>query len=572
MNLSNNSNNNNSNINALLNENNYYFKLFQNILESIITIYNTSSKSFTCQIHFLIAKTLQKIIKFIFKFYKPFSRTDKDKRDKLYDDIFNIYLIHIIKSDKIGNHIKLEYINVIPYLILYGKNRQNYYNFIEDEIFKSNNFFTKRCSINFIEKCLSLYSFKLFKKFNFIQLIYYLIYDENNIISTSILEKIFLFHKKLKLYSNNEFDKICSILLEIKNMNVNSSSTKNFDIEKNRIIKKILNLSNIKKNKKEINKNYFDNEDEEKDSEDEKELKQIKEKELTNIKKENEIFGKNYQTISLFITMNSNKNNDNREKKYYNENKNEKSNFINNDEINPNYKNQNEKNKGRKMILDKSTSDILQGINSKTATKKYLPKLKKFFRKNSCNNNRPNNLNLFANNIINENLNQINNKSINLNKLMIIIQERTPEKKNNLRAINNKLPSAKHNIMKDLNRSNSLNLKPKNLFLIQNKLDNNICLYDPNFKVIHLDELNKSNILHNIIRYSGNDIFKEIIKNDIDNNQEKKENKLNNSCKKVSNFLKQKIKGIKIKRESYFNSTHKISLNSKMFEINKSNK
>ena len=74
---------------------------------------------------------------------------------------------------EIGNHIKIEYINVFPYLILYGKNRQNYYNFIEDEILKSNQFYTRRCSINFIEKCLKLYSFRLFLKFNFLEIIHY---------------------------------------------------------------------------------------------------------------------------------------------------------------------------------------------------------------------------------------------------------------------------------------------------------------------------------------------------------------------------------------------------------------
>ena len=73
-----------------------------------------------------------------------------------------------------GNHIIVEYINVIPYLILYGNNRQSYYNFIEDEIIKSKYFFTRRCSINFIEKCLNFFSFKLFSKLNFMEIIFYL--------------------------------------------------------------------------------------------------------------------------------------------------------------------------------------------------------------------------------------------------------------------------------------------------------------------------------------------------------------------------------------------------------------
>ena len=75
-----------------------------------------------------------------------------------------------------------------------------------------------------------------------------------------------------------------------------------------------------------------------------------------------------------------------------------------------------------------------------------------------------------------------------------------------------------------------------------------------------------------IVGYTGKDFIKEIIKNNIANNKEKKENKLNNSCKKVAVFLKQRIKGIKLKRESYFNTMNKISINAKMSEVNKSNK
>ena len=39
-----------------------------------------------------------------------------------------------------------------------------------------------------------------------------------------------------------------------------------------------------------------------------------------------------------------------------------------------------------------------------------------------------------------------------------------------------------------------------------------------------------------IVRYSGRDIIKEIIKNNIANNQKKQENKLNNSHKKMQFF------------------------------------
>jgi hypothetical protein len=184
-------------ISTLLNDNNYYYKLFQSIIDNIFSFYNTSKKSITCQIHVLLAKTFQKLIKLIYKLYKPWSINNKEKIniDKFYDDICNQFLFNIIINQEIGNHIKIEYINIFPYLILYGKNRQFYYNFIEDEIIKSNQFFTRRCSINFIEKCLKICSFKFFIKLNFMEIIYYLIHDENNVISASIVEKILLFHK-----------------------------------------------------------------------------------------------------------------------------------------------------------------------------------------------------------------------------------------------------------------------------------------------------------------------------------------------------------------------------------------
>ena len=116
-----------------------YIKLFHNILGNIFSYYNQTPKAFTNQIHFLIAKTLQKIIKQIYKHHKSFSQNIKDKNsiDKLYDEIFNNYLFNIIKNANFGNYLKVEYINIFPYLILYGRNRQIYLNFIEDEIILS---------------------------------------------------------------------------------------------------------------------------------------------------------------------------------------------------------------------------------------------------------------------------------------------------------------------------------------------------------------------------------------------------------------------------------------------------
>ena len=583
--INNSMNGNNPNI-ILLTDNNYFFKLFQNILESIFIIYKSSPKLITCQIHFLLTKTFQKIIKVIYKYYKPYSQNNREKNnnDKLFDEIFNEYLIHIIKNDEIGNQIKIEYINVIPYLILYGKNRQNYYNFVEDEVMKSSTFYMRRCSINFIEKCLSIYSFKLFLRFDLMEIIYYLINDENNIISTSIIEKIIPFHKKMMLYSKNIVDKITSIISEMDSLYKDDC---NADIEKKLVIKKLLNLNNNINNNQNNNKE-FNNEKrinfygllKEEESMEEKESKKIKSKEAKHIMRENEIFGKSYSNINLHNTISYlNKINDNEkiDKKLENENNNEKANITHNEDLNQNKFFQKDKNGKKKLLLEKSVSGIIQNINTKLATKKLLPKIKQYVRKNSCDDKRSINFNIsmINGNNNNNNLiksNQIFKKSLNLNKIMLLIKDKTPEKKNHLRSINNRLPSASSSKVIDsfsINVNNSSSFRPRHLYFIQNKLDTNICLDDTNYQVINVNKLNKSTIMSNIIGYSGKDFFKQIIKGEMKKNQTNKGIKLNQNNKKVILYLKNGLKDIKFKKDE---ANHKIVINAKINEINKSNK
>ena len=583
--INNSMNGNNPNI-ILLTDNNYFFKLFQNILESIFIIYKSSPKLITCQIHVLLAKTFQKIIKVIYKYYKPYSQNNREKNnnDKLFDEIFNEYLIHIIKNDEIGNQIKIEYINVIPYLILYGKNRQNYYNFVEDEVMKSSTFYMRRCSINFIEKCLSIYSFKLFLRFDLMEIIYYLINDENNIISTSIIEKIIPFHKKMMLYSKNIFDKISSIISEMDSLYKDDC---NADIEKKLVIKKLLYLNNNINNNQNNNKE-FNNEKrinfygllKEEESMEEKESKKIKSKEAKHIMRENEIFGKSYSNINLHNTISYlNKINDNEkiDKKLENENNNEKANITHNEDLNQNKFFQKDKNGKKKLLLEKSVSGIIQNINTKLATKKLLPKIKQYVRKNSCDDKRSINFNIsmINGNNNNNNLiksNQIFKKSLNLNKIMLLIKDKTPEKKNHLRSINNRLPSASSSKAIDsfsINVNNSSSFRPRHLYFIQNKLDTNICLDDTNYQVINVNKLNKSTIMSNIIGYSGKDFFKQIIKGEMKKNQTNKGIKLNQNNKKIILYLKNGLKDIKFKKDE---ANHKIVINAKINEINKSNK
>ena len=77
--------------------------------------------------------------------------------DKIYDEIFYNYLTKVINNSKLGNHIRNESIKVIPYLILYGKNRVNYFKYIQEHIIQSKSFFSRRYSIIYLDKCLQIF-------------------------------------------------------------------------------------------------------------------------------------------------------------------------------------------------------------------------------------------------------------------------------------------------------------------------------------------------------------------------------------------------------------------------------
>ena len=561
--------NTNTNTNAISHNDNYYIKLFNNILNAIFFNYNQCPKLFTSQIHFMIAKTLQKIIKQIYKFNKSFSQNNnKDKNiiDKIYDDIYNNFLCNIIKNPNFGNHIKIEYINVFPYLILYGKNRQTYLNFIEEEIIKSSHFYTRRYSINIIEKFLDVYSFTLFMKLNLLDIVHNLINDQNNIISASIIEKILFFHKKIIASSKEVFMNICKALSTINKLNKNSLSVsiRNFDIEKNRTIKKILNLAADYENNN-INENN------------EEELNKIKEKERKLIAREIEIFGKGYQSLSMNVGFFSNR-------RIFNyENKTDVLN-INFDIKNTNYADdskgkinftQNNKNNKRKSLIEKSNSGIIQNLSTKNNSKKYLPKIKHNARKYSSSNNKQCDITFNSNNNANNNnninvINKINNKTLNINQLIINFKDKSSEKKSNLKSIdahNNRLPSANSIKMRESLPCNiNRNIIAKNLF--NNKHGYNLFIDDNNLQV--LDSINRNSLGYNLMRLSGRIVIKDVFNN---NNNDYSNNIIHvsesiHSSKNVKNGLKV----MKMKKDNYFNISNKITINAKTNEINKSNK
>ena len=563
----NNNSNNNTNPNNVQQNENYYIKLFHNILGNIFSSYTNSPQLFTNQIHFLIAKTLQKIIKQIFKYHKSFSQNIKDKNsiDKIYDEIFNNYLANLIKNENLGNYIKVEYINIFPYLILYGKNRQIYLNFIEDEIIKSAEFYTRRYSINFIEKCLNIYSFNLFLKFNLLDIVYNLINDKNNIISASIIEKILFFHKKIKFTSNDIFQNICKTLSRINQLNKDNKSVsiKNFDIEKNRTIKKILNLNNDNNNNNnENNKNTkINNSNNNKSNEnDEEEFKIVKEKEAKLILKENEIFGKGYQSISLFTGF-INRKNLNNENKIDKINLNNENNHWDNKgggddtltQFNSTHKDKNNK---RKLWIEKSSSGVMQNLSSKNSNKKYLPKIKYNSRKQSSSNNRKCDITFNSNNNINVG-NKMNSKTLNINNLIINFKDKSPDRKSNLKSINhNRLPSASSK----MRESFPLGLHLKNN--IPNKFGNHLFIDDNNIQIV---DINENNVLNNIMRHSGRIVNRELI----NSNNEFSNNIKSIHSSKTMNIFKNGIKGMKMKKDNYLNISNKITINAKTNEINK---
>ena len=316
---------------------------------------------------------------------------------------------------------------------------------------------------------------------------------------------------------------------------------------------------------------------------DENEENEIKSKETKKIAKESEILGKAYQTISLLITVNSSRsrsgsstNNINLEKKHeVIENKTDKINNFNEDSVQMNNNNIKDKINKKKLLTEKSISGVLQNINTRSSSKKFLPIIRYNLRKNSCTNSRPYETNNFFNNNNNSsNIEKIGIKTLNINKIIIGIKEKidkTPEKKNHLKSIN-RIPSANTSKNRDSYSVNSKMNKANYLYNSHNnKIENNIFFEDLNYQIININDINKSSIINQMMAYTGKEIFKDITSNENINNHINKDVTYAHSSKLISNFLKNGSKSVK-KKECYFNVSNKITINAKGNEINKSNK
>jgi len=419
--------NNSANNNALFNMNNdnYFVKLFLHILNNIFLSFSKAKNLFNNNMHLLLCDLFQRIIIKVYKYLKPITINVTNQStnniynnnnikirltDKIYEDIFNNYLIELVENDKLGNYIKNEVIQIFPYLILYSKNRNIYLKFIKEKIIYSTSYFTRRYAIYFFDRCLQIYSFNMFYKIGLLDILLSLTNDINNSISASIINLIYIYNKKIMINSGLLFQNICKNISKInkKNKENESGHRQNFDIEKNRNIKKILDLNLSKNYSKNINalKEKNDNENKiEGDKVNDDDFWEKYENKL--IMRESEIFGKdsNYgfnDIKSCIKKLNSIKLSQSPDINSFKR----KNSYVNNvikikDVISLKTK---EKLKKR-LTRDRhsSSSVIINNINSNFNTKIFLPKINQ-------NRNSIKNVHKFNNKIFNFKLKQENQK------------------------------------------------------------------------------------------------------------------------------------------------------------------
>ena len=481
-----------------------YLKLFYSILSNILQSYNQNPKLFNNNIHLLLCDFFQKIIWQLYKYLKPTMR-EIDKLlsnnlllgygnrikiktlDKIYDDIFSNYLIKLANNRQIGNHVHNELIKIFPYLILYGKNRVGYFKYIQEHFIQSKTYFNRRYSVVFLDKCLEIFSFKMFNKIGLSDFLIPLINDENNAISANVINLIYIYNKKITKNSSIMFQNIIKNLSKINKDNKDNKLVhiEDFDIEKNRIINNILSLDFSNKNNTDKNNNeYWNN--------------------LENqlILEEKEIFGDDpyygfHHLKGLVRSQTLNLNSQSFDIKGVNR-KNNYLNNIMNKEIIP-LKNKNKINPNKKSSTkDKYSSSVMINNYNNSSLKNVLPKIKP--NRNSCINSisgksiiRPiiKKLNNFKFKQENQKFHEItskNNNSMILNEKSSIKTSYDFAKKGRSETKAIKVPrSIPPTFYPDLiNSSNSISLKLENLYIDHNK--------------IKLEKKNKDNLFNTIYK------------------------------------------------------------------------
>ena len=431
-----NNHNNNNNLyycKEFIYENNYFNKLFLSILNSIFGQFQEMQKHSNSNICIFIAKTINLLIPKLYKYYKNIviilnntnnsnninyvistnnkennannNNNKKNYLDKILDEIFTKVISVIILNNNIGDYIKKEYIQIMPKLILYSRNRKIYLEYMRKEIIKSNNFFQRKYSIIYIEKCFELFSFGFMHKALIYDDILFLIKDKINIISTEIIRMIYENNKKIILYSPSIFNDICVLLTEIYDININAfnNDIANFDKDKNIVINRILNIKDTSVKDKNNNNIFYSEEDLCSTKDNENKLSIIendifncennnidKSKSVKNNEQDNNLFQQINSTISSFQGTRNNINGSmTNEHKHISQ--------ISNNHIPFNSKGLTKKN----SMADKVASNILKSLTSKNiGNRHYLPKIKaqkiKKDLNSSNNSNNNNNNNLFT--------------------------------------------------------------------------------------------------------------------------------------------------------------------------------
>ena len=319
----------NNNKEFLSYEGNIYNKLITSILTNISAIYQETPNSINNDIHILIGKILNLLLPKIFKYYKNITYnavvnnnqnnnivininssfvSNKETIkvyyfEKIFDEIFHSLISKIIVNNTLGHHVLKEYMEVIPYFILYSKNRWKYYEFFVKEISSSDNYYKRKYALIFFEKCFKIFSFEFICKNNMLNDFIILMKDKINLISTNAIEILYTYNKKIISYSTEKFHELCEVLNQIYDINIkafNDNENKNndivFDKEKNIIINKFISINN------DIDKFYT-----------EEEINKEKESENKLLVKENEILkysksinNRNKSKINLHNNTNNN--------------------------------------------------------------------------------------------------------------------------------------------------------------------------------------------------------------------------------------------------------------------------
>ena len=399
----------NNNKEPLYCEGNIYNKLVLLILTNINLIYQETPNLIENESHILIGKILKLLMPKFHKYYKnityntvvnnnsnnpnnnsnninnSFNNNKETIKvcyfEKIYEELFNKFISKIIKNNNLGHHVIKEYIETIPYFILFSKNRWKYYDFFMKEIFSSDSFYKRKYSIIFYNQCFKVFSFGFICKNGLLNDFIILMKDKVNLISTNAIELIYNFSKKIICYSTKKFQELCSILNEIYELNIkafndneNKDKNKNkgiiFDKEKNIIINKIISINNN------ISKYYTEEE----------------------ISEEKEIENKLYQNELEIFKLDKSINNKNKSKININPNfiissNNGNVNGLNNNNIINSNNNTNEHNKINANILQFSSSNFQsnKNVNYSNINSSVFPSHKLF---GSMINNK-NSLNLF---------------------------------------------------------------------------------------------------------------------------------------------------------------------------------